>query len=71
VVSLLREGSSIRSRIERITGVRASVNQAIAEWATASGPADYVLFLGLTPLGIAEAKRHIVDVPGRRIPQLP
>jgi type I restriction enzyme R subunit len=44
------------------------LNRAIAEWPTTSGPADYVLFVGLTPLGIAEAKRHIKDVAGR-LPQ--
>ena len=44
------------------------LNRAIAEWPTASGPADYVLFVGLTPIGIAEAKRHIKDVAGR-LPQ--
>src|SRR5260370_6644727 len=44
------------------------VNQAIAEWPTASGPADYVLFAGLAPLATVEAKRHIKDIPGH-IPQ--
>lgn len=39
-------------------------NLAIAEWPTASGPADYVLFLGLTPVAVVEAKRKAVDVPG-------
>ena len=38
---------------------------AIAEWPTSSGPADYVLFDGLTAIGIVEAKRGSVDVPGR------
>ena len=33
-------------------------NQAIAEWPTATGPADYVLFAGLTAVGVVEAKRH-------------
>jgi len=32
-------------------------NQAIAEWPTASGPADYVLFAGLKLVGTVEAKR--------------
>ena len=32
-------------------------NRAIAEWPTATGPADYVLFVGLTCVGIVEAKR--------------
>ena len=36
---------------------------AIAEWPTASGPADYVLFSGLTPLAIVEAKRKARQVP--------
>jgi type I restriction enzyme R subunit len=44
------------------------VNRAIAEWPTASGPADYAFFVGLTPLGITEAKRHKKDIPGR-LPQ--
>lgn len=37
-------------------------NLAIAEWPTLSGPADYVLFAGLTPLAVVEAKRKNVDV---------
>lgn len=39
-------------------------NLAIAEWPTASGPADYVLFVGLMPVAAVEAKRKIVDVSG-------
>jgi type I restriction enzyme R subunit len=39
-------------------------NLAIAEWPTASGPADYVLFSGLTPLASVEAKRANRDVAG-------
>jgi type I restriction enzyme R subunit len=38
-------------------------NLAISEWHTANGPADYVLFNGLTPLAVVEAKRHSKDVP--------
>src|SRR5206468_3553458 len=37
---------------------------AIAEWPTASGPADYVLFSDLTPVATVEAKKAIKDVPG-------
>lgn len=37
-------------------------NLAIAEWPTESGPADYVLFAGLTPLAAVEAKRKNRDV---------
>lgn len=39
-------------------------NLAIAEWPTKNGPADYVLFVGLQPVGIVEAKRKSKDVPG-------
>jgi type I restriction enzyme R subunit len=38
-------------------------DRAIAEWPTADGPADYVLFSGLTPVAVVEAKRLSVDVP--------
>lgn len=38
-------------------------NLAIAEWPTESGPADYVLFAGLTPVATVEAKRSHTDVP--------
>jgi type I restriction enzyme R subunit len=39
-------------------------NLAIAEWPTKSGPADYVLFAGLQPVAVVEAKRKSKDVPG-------
>lgn len=35
---------------------------AIAEWPTASGPADYALFAGLTLIGVVEAKRRRKNV---------
>ncbi len=37
---------------------------AIAEWPTARGPADYVLFIGLQAVAVVEAKRRARDVPG-------
>ena len=37
---------------------------AIAEWPTANGPADYCLFVGLTPVAVVEAKRKRKDVAG-------
>ncbi|KPU60332.1 hypothetical protein AN403_4550 [Pseudomonas fluorescens] len=39
-------------------------NKAIAEWPTVSGrkPADYMLFIGLTPVAIVEAKRQRINV---------
>jgi type I restriction enzyme R subunit len=44
-------------------------NQAIAEWPTlGKQAADYVLFAGLTPIGVVEAKRENVNVAGK-IPQ--
>ncbi len=36
--------------------------KAIAEWPTASGPADYVLFDGLTPVAVIEAKKQSKNV---------
>jgi type I restriction enzyme R subunit len=39
-------------------------NLAIAEWPTASGPADYVLFVGLMPIAVVEAKRKRKDAAG-------
>jgi type I restriction enzyme R subunit len=39
-------------------------NLAIAEWPTASGPADYAFFVGLTPVAAGEAKRKNIDVSG-------
>ena len=35
---------------------------AIAEWPTANGPADYALFVGLTCVGLVEAKRKRKNV---------
>jgi type I restriction enzyme R subunit len=44
------------------------VDRAIAEWPTGDGTADYVLFLGLRPVAVIEAKRGIssaVDALGQ------
>lgn len=44
-------------------------NKTIAEWPTANKQrADYVLFAGLTPIAVVEAKRENTDVAGK-IPQ--
>ncbi len=40
----------------------AGINKAIAEWPTASGPADYVLFSGMTALAVVEAKKTAKNV---------
>jgi type I restriction enzyme R subunit len=37
-------------------------NMAIAEWPTASGPADYALFVGTRLIGVVEAKRKRKNV---------
>ncbi|BEV07298.1 type I restriction-modification system endonuclease [Methylophilus sp. DW102] len=37
-------------------------NRAIAEWPTDSGPADYVLFIGLTPVAVVEAKKNAKNI---------
>lgn len=37
-------------------------NMAIAEWPTASGPADYALFMGTLCVGVVEAKRKRKNV---------
>ncbi len=41
---------------------RKGENLAIAEWPTATGPADYMLFVGLLPLAAVEAKRKNINV---------
>jgi len=56
----LRHGKGARPQKNR--------NLAIAEWPTSSGPADYVLFVGLTPYAAVEAKRANTDVAGK-VPQ--
>ena len=47
-------------------GARPEANtcKAISEWPTASGPADYVLFDGLSPVAIIEAKKQSKNVYG-------
>ena len=52
----LRYGAGARPQKNR--------NLAIAEWPTRSGPADYVLFVGLTAIAAVEAKRANKDVAG-------
>ena len=39
-------------------------NLAISEWPTSSGPAEYVLFVGLMPIAVVEAKR-VAATPAR------
>ena len=55
--ALLRYANGVRPQYGR--------SMAIAEWPTASGPADYALFVDGHCLGVIEAKRGAKDVPGR------
>jgi type I restriction enzyme R subunit len=56
------EADSVHLRYSNGTRPERGRNLAIAEWPTESGPADYVLFIGLTPIAVVEAKRKNVDV---------
>ncbi len=58
------EADSVKLRYSRGTRPIKGRNLAIAEWPTKSGPADYVLFVGLTPVAVVEAKRKRKDVRG-------
>lgn len=53
------EADSVKLRYDKNNGVRPEKGRclAIAEWPTNTGPADYVLFLGLRPVAVIEAKR--------------
>ncbi len=54
-----REWEADTPKLRYSAGARpvAGRNRAIAEWPTTTGPADYVLFVGLTCVGVVEAKR--------------
>lgn len=56
------EADSVTLRYNKGTRPQAGHNIAIAEWQTTSGPADYALFVGLTLVGVVEAKRKNKDV---------
>lgn len=58
------EADSANLRYAKGTRPERGKNLAIAEWPTAGGPADYVLFVGLTPVAAVEAKRKNIDVSG-------
>jgi type I restriction enzyme R subunit len=58
------EADSQELRFSRGARPQKNRNLAIAEWPTSSGPADYVLFVGLTPMAAVEAKRANKDVAG-------
>ncbi|MEW6710188.1 MAG: type I restriction-modification system endonuclease [Candidatus Riflebacteria bacterium] len=56
------EADSENMRYARGVRPEKNKNKAIAEWPTKSGPADYVLFVGLQPLAVVEAKKKNKDV---------
>jgi type I restriction enzyme R subunit len=56
------EADTVNLRYANGTRPQKGRNLAIAEWPTRSGPADYVLFIGLMPVAVVEAKRKNVDV---------
>ncbi|WP_010323160.1 type I restriction-modification system endonuclease [Marinobacterium stanieri] len=66
------EADSQESTWQKGTRPQKGINRAIAEWPTEyrgkKGRADYVLFAGLTPVAVVEAKKENVNVAGK-IPQ--
>jgi type I restriction enzyme R subunit len=56
------EADSVNYRYAKGVRPQKGRNLAIAEWPTATGPADYVLFIGLMPIAIVEAKRKNKNV---------
>ncbi len=56
------EADTQELRYSRGTRPQKGKNLAIAEWPTSNGPADYVLFAGLQPIGVVEAKREHKNV---------
>ncbi|ATG91920.1 type I restriction-modification system endonuclease [Methylomonas koyamae] len=56
------EADSVNLRFSKGARPLANANRAIAEWPTDSGPADYVLFMGLTPVAVVEAKKSAKNV---------
>lgn len=56
------EADSTRITFKSGSRPQRGMNLAIAEWPTKSGPADYVLFVGMTPVATVEAKRKRTDV---------
>lgn len=56
------EADSTVLRYARGTRPERDRNLAIAEWPTASGPADYALFCGLQAVAVVEAKKFSTDV---------
>ncbi len=56
------EADTVRLRFDKGVRPQKTKNLAIAEWPTKNGFADYVLFAGLMPVAVVEAKRRAKDV---------
>jgi len=56
------EADSVNLRYSNGVRPERNKNLAIAEWPTATGPADYALFVGRTLVGVIEAKRKRKNV---------
>ena len=56
------EADTENLRYSKGTRPEPNKNKAIAEWPTASGPADYVLFIGMTLVATIEAKKNAKNV---------
>lgn len=57
------EADSMQLRYSQGTRPEVDRQLAIAEWPTASGKVDYALFIGLTCVGVVEAKRQNQHAP--------
>lgn len=58
------EADTENLRFSKGTRPEPTRNKAIAEWPTKSGPADYALFIGMTLVGVIEAKKSAKNVYG-------
>ena len=56
------EADTVNLRFSKGVRPEAGRNLAISEWPTSSGPADYVLFAGMTAIAVIEAKKFGTDV---------
>jgi type I restriction enzyme R subunit len=56
------EADTVELRYHKGVRPQRNRNLAIAEWPTENGPADYVLFIGMQPVAVVEAKKKTRDV---------
>ena len=55
------EAESLALRFGKGVWPERGKNKAIAEWPTDHGPADYILFVGLMPIAVVEAKAKTIN----------